>query len=257
MRLCGVPGAAADDPSSPGPRTLDGAPKKTARVRRSDGGSAFPSSSPTETALYKGHRVLWCYALSGAAKEAWTVALHRDVHRSRAMVDRATFSAAAAAAPGGGASRPPPPPPRVATTRPRRSWTTWRRCDRRARGPRRVEGARRRRTRFEATAETGWTSGGAAGAAVNAILSRILYDMQRSPDKVAELKYQLGNLCRGIRTCPSSSDPSASRTCSWGDACRRCSPRVCPRRARAEAPPRRGTEACWRTEVRAPPPNSD
>ena len=89
------------NPSTPGPRTFDGVQRKTARVRRSDGGSAFQSSSPTQNArcTRDHHRVLWCYALSDAAKEAWTVALHRDVHRSRAMVDRAMFSAAAAAAP--------------------------------------------------------------------------------------------------------------------------------------------------------------
>jgi hypothetical protein len=35
-------------------------------------------SHPTR-ALHRGHRVLWCYALSDAAKEAWTVALHNSL----------------------------------------------------------------------------------------------------------------------------------------------------------------------------------
>ena len=50
-------------------------------------------------AVYRGERVVWCYALSDAAKEAWTVALHQEVVRSRAMMDRAVLSAASVAGP--------------------------------------------------------------------------------------------------------------------------------------------------------------
>ena len=155
---------------------------------------------PPRTRAVQGHRVLWCYALSDAAKEAWTVALHRDVHRSRAMVDRAMFSAAAAAAP---ERRGVPAAAAAGRDDETAALLDHLASMRLARESRDASRARDDAAHgSKATTETGWASGGAAGAAVNAILSRILYDAQRSPDKVAELKYQLGNLCRGIPDLP-------------------------------------------------------
>ena len=79
-------------------RTFDGVKKKTARVRRSDGGSAFQSSSPTRAAMLRAIASYGCYALSDAAREAWTVALHprRPADRAAMMSPRCS----------------PPPPPR-------------------------------------------------------------------------------------------------------------------------------------------------
>ena len=108
----------------------------------------------------------------------------------------------------------------------------------------------------KATAETGWASGGAAGAAVNAILSRILYDAQRSPDKVAELKYQLGNLCRGIPDLPKFVGPIRVENLFMG----KCVPQVLaarlPAASAGDAAAAPWDGECWRTEDRAPPPSS-
>ena len=201
VRLCGVPGAAADEPEHSWPANVRWRPKKDGAGKEKRWWKRLPIVvSHPERALYKGHRVLWCYALSDAAKEAWTVALHRDVHRSRAMVDRAMFSAAAAAAP---ERRGVPAAAAAGRDDETAALLDHLASMRLARESRDASRARDDAAHgSKATTETGWASGGAAGAAVNAILSRILYDAQRSPDKVAELKYQLGNLCRGIPDLP-------------------------------------------------------
>jgi hypothetical protein len=224
VRLCGVPGAAADEPEQSWPANVRWRPKKDGAGKEKRWWKRLPIVvSHPERALYKGHRVLLCYALSDAAKEAWTVALHRDVHRSRAMVDRATFSAAAAAAPERRGV-----PAAAAAAAAGRDDETAALLDHLAsmRSARESRDASRARDDAahgsEATAETGWTSGGAAGAAVNAILSRILFDVQRSPDKVAELKYQLGNLCRGIPDLPKFVGPIRVEKLFLG----RCVPQV-------------------------------
>ena len=136
-------------------------------------------SHPTR-ALHRGHRVLWCYALSDAAKEAWTVALHNSLAGAAPGADAHAGAAA------------------LAATSRARSLT------------RDVDGFRvlaREASVLSAAdaagaADAGWTSGGAAGAAINALASRIFFDMQRSPEKIAEVTEQLAGLCSGIPDLP-------------------------------------------------------
>ena len=198
-------------------------------------------SHPTRP-LHKGHRVVWCYALSDAAKEAWAVAMWQDVSRSRAMMDAAVLSAA-----------------RAASRLSRESMNqgsgfnnSTRAMDERD-GPDTNDGDEAQRTLidhlracvavkhshevsketddgafapFENTAgdkntagdagagtretsagkgsvrEVGWSSGGAAAAALNGVFTRIIFDMQRSPEKIAEVRRDLSKLCEGIPDLP-------------------------------------------------------
>jgi hypothetical protein len=50
--------------------------------------------------------------------------------------------------------------------------------------------------------EVGWSSGGAAAAALNGVFTRIIFDMQRSPEKIAEVRRDLSKLCEGIPDLP-------------------------------------------------------
>ena len=189
--------------------------------------------------LHKGHRVVWCYALSDAAKEAWAVAMWQDVSRSRAMMDAAVLSAA-----------------RAASRLSRESMnqgsgfngSSTRAMDERD-GPDTNDGDEAQRTLidhlracvavkhshevsketddgafapFEKGAgagdagagagetsagkglvrEVGWSSGGAAAAALNGVFTRIIFDMQRSPEKIAEVRRDLSKLCEGIPDLP-------------------------------------------------------
>jgi hypothetical protein len=62
--------------------------------------------------------------------------------------------------------------------------------------------------------EVGWSSGGAAGAAINALTSRMIFDMQRSPDKIAEMTWILGKLVQSIPDLPKFVGPIAvDRVC--------------------------------------------
>ena len=197
--------------------------------------------SHPERALHKGHRVVWCYALSDAAKEAWAVALWQDVSRSRAMMDAAVLSAARAAsrlsqgsrgigagAGGGGIGGDGA-------------------GDRHRDGDGRGDGDEAQRTLIDhlracvavknsreaskeiddeafapfdrgsrgngederggpgpggSAREVGWSSGGAAAAALNGVFTRIIFDMQRSPEKIAEVRRDLSKLCEGIPDLP-------------------------------------------------------
>ena len=136
-------------------------------------------SHPTR-ALHRGHRVLWCYALSDAAKEAWTVALHNSLAGAAPGADAHAGAAALAA-----------------TSRARsltRDVDAFRVLAREASVLSAADAA--------GAADAGWTSGGAAGAAINALASRIFFDMQRSPEKIAEVTEQLAGLCSGIPDLP-------------------------------------------------------
>ena len=136
-------------------------------------------SHPTR-ALHRGHRVLWCYALSDAAKEAWTVALHNSLAGAAPGADAHAGAAALAA-----------------TSRARsltRDVEAFRVFAREASVLSAADAA--------GAADAGWTSGGAAGAAINALASRIFFDMQRSPEKIAEVTEQLAGLCSGIPDLP-------------------------------------------------------
>ena len=136
-------------------------------------------SHPTR-ALHRGHRVLWCYALSDAAKEAWTVALHNSLAGAAPGADAHAGAAALAA-----------------TSRARsltRDVDAFRVVAQEASVLSAADAA--------GAADAGWTSGGAAGAAINALASRIFFDMQRSPEKIAEVTEQLAGLCSGIPDLP-------------------------------------------------------
>ena len=136
-------------------------------------------SHPTR-ALHRGHRVLWCYALSDAAKEAWTVALHKSL---AGATPRADAHAAAAALAATSRAR--------SLTRDVDAFRAWLR-----------ETASLSAADAANAADAGWASGGAAGAAINALASRIFFDMQRSPEKIAEVTEQLAGLCSGIPDLP-------------------------------------------------------
>ena len=135
-------------------------------------------SHPTR-ALHRGHRVLWCYALSDVAKEAWTVALHRSLAGATLGGDAHTSASALAA-----------------TSRARSlmrdvdAFKAW------------LREASLSSAESAAAADAGWASGGAAGAAINALASRIFFDMQKSPEKIAEVTDQLNGLCSGIPDLP-------------------------------------------------------
>ena len=237
----------------------------------------FVLSHPTRP-LFRGHRVVWCYALSDAAKEAWAVALHQDIARARVMMDRAVFSAAAAAAAeaamitgsskkvskstsgsGGGLTRggsggsgalsasatEGDPAQRMlidhltscAATRANRGRSRWRddvafeehnttiqadgggdAGDSLRKSPEAssvdATAAEKGNTNGAAVSEVGWTSGGAAGAAINALAARILFDMQRSSEKHAEIKWVLGKLVQDIPDLPKFVGPiSIDRVC--------------------------------------------
>ena len=135
-------------------------------------------SHPTR-ALHRGHRVLWCYALSDAAKEAWTVALHKSLTDARLGADAHAGASALAAT-----SRA------RSLTRDVDAFKAW------------AREASLSSTASADAADAGWASGGAAGAAINALASRIFFDMQRSPEKVAEVAEQLTGLCSGIPDLP-------------------------------------------------------
>lgn len=133
-------------------------------------------------ALHRGHRVLWCYALSDAAKEAWTVALHKSLAGKSSPRENLAHAAAAALA---------------ATSRARsltRDVDAFRAWLRETSSLSAADAAN--------AADAGWASGGAAGAAINALASRIFFDMQRSPEKIAEVTEQLAGLCSGIPDLP-------------------------------------------------------
>ena len=136
-------------------------------------------SHPTR-ALHRGHRVLWCYALSDAAKEAWTVALHKSLAGATPGADPHAAAAALAAT-----SRA------RSLTRDVDAFRAWLR-----------ETASLSAADAANAADAGWASGGAAGAAINALASRIFFDMQRSPEKIAEVTEQLAGLCSGIPDLP-------------------------------------------------------
>ena len=136
-------------------------------------------SHPTR-ALHRGHRVLWCYALSDAAKEAWTVALHKSL---AGATPRADAHAAAAALAATSRAR--------SLTRDVDAFRAWLR-----------ETSSLSAADAANAADAGWASGGAAGAAINALASRIFFDMQRSPEKIAEVTEQLAGLCSGIPDLP-------------------------------------------------------
>ena len=204
--------------------------------------------SHPERALHKGHRVVWCYALSDAAKEAWAVALWQDVSRSRAMMDAAVLSAARAASRlsqgsrgvgGGGGSgagaggiggdgagdrhRGGDGPNEDGDEAQRTLIDHLRACvavknshevskeiDDEAfapfdRGSRETgeDGRAGPGSRGSGSArEVGWSSGGAAAAALNGVFTRIIFDMQRSPEKIAEVRRDLSKLCEGIPDLP-------------------------------------------------------
>ena len=185
-------------------------------------------SHPTR-ALHRGHRVLWCYALSDAAKEAWTVALHNSLAGAAPGVDAHAGAAA------------------LAATSRARSLT------------RDVEAFRvfaREVSVLSAAdaagaADAGWTSGGAAGAAINALASRIFFDMQRSPEKIAEVTEQLAGLCSGIPDLPRFVGPISVSNVHLGQSTPQVlAARLPPRRSR-ERPPRPGTEALSPAAARA------
>ena len=136
-------------------------------------------SHPTR-ALHRGHRVLWCYALSDAAKEAWTVAFHKSLAGATPGADPHAAAAALAAT-----SRA------RSLTRDVDAFRAWLR-----------ETASLSAADAANAADAGWASGGAAGAAINALASRIFFDMQRSPEKIAEVTEQLASLCSGIPDLP-------------------------------------------------------
>ena len=249
VRLCapggggggkGDAGAGEEDPdeSVEWPANVTWRPKKHGAGKEKRWWKRLPIVVSHETrAVYRGERVVWCYALSDAAKEAWTVALHQEVVRSRAMMDRAVLSAASVAGPsregglrrgdrerkdagprGGGAERTRPDAavdsegdPETAalidhlTARAACATTKAlsRAKDEAAFSEKAFsEKAANAADAANASAKTAWASGGAAGAAVNAMLSRVLFDMQRSPNKKAEIRHQLGNLCKGVPDLP-------------------------------------------------------
>ena len=205
--------------------------------------------SHPERALHKGHRVVWCYALSDAAKEAWAVALWQDVSRSRAMMDAAVLSAARAASRlsqgsrgvGGGAGAGGPGSggggdgagdrrrdsdgPSDGDEAQRTLIDHLRACvavknshevsktiddeafaafdqGSRENGPSDERGEPGGSGSGGSAREVGWSSGGAAGAALNGVFTRIIFDMQRSPEKIAEVRRDLSKLCEGIPDLP-------------------------------------------------------
>lgn len=141
--------------------------------------------SHKDRALHRGHRVLWCYALSDAAKEAWVVALHKiltgarcgeNAHarvaalaatsRARSLTrDFDSFAVLFAAESKGGSGN---------------SGTVTTHDD----------DKQKARSSSDAS-DVAWAAGGAAGAAINALASRIFFDMQRSPEKIAEVTEQV------------------------------------------------------------------
>ena len=149
-------------------------------------------------ALHRGHKVLWCYALSDAAKEAWTVALWKN----RTGVECGSRSHGSASS--------------LAQTSRARSLTK----DVDAFARYLVESALVEEKKLSRTSsgnsgssstgenpssdvsDVAWNSGGAAGAMINALASRIFFDMQRSPEKIAEVTEQLSGLCSGIPDLP-------------------------------------------------------
>ena len=58
----------------------------------------FALIHPEGRPLYKGKSVVWCYASSDPAKEAWIVAIAGELKRRGGAMDRSVFAAAAAAA---------------------------------------------------------------------------------------------------------------------------------------------------------------
>ncbi len=251
VRLCapggggggkGDAGGGEEDPdeSLAWPANVTWRPKKHGAGKEKRWWKRLPIVVSHETrAVYRGERVVWCYALSDAAKEAWTVALHQEVVRSRAMMDRAVLSAASVAGPsregglrrgdrerkeagggrGGGAERTRPDAAVGSEGDPETAalidhLTARAACaTTRALSRAKDEAAFSEKAFFSekaanatdaanASAKTAWASGGAAGAAVNAMLSRVLFDMQRSPNKKAEIRHQLGNLCKGVPDLP-------------------------------------------------------
>ena len=210
--------------------------------------------SHPERALHKGHRVVWCYALSDAAKEAWAVALWQDVSRSRAMMDAAVLSAARAASRlsqgsrgglgggGGGAGGPGSGggggdgvagdrrrdgdgpsdgdeaqrtlidhlracvavknSHEVSKTIDDEAFAAFDRGSSREDGPSDERGEPGGSGSGVRAREVGWSSGGAAAAALNGVFTRIIFDMQRSPEKIAEVRRDLSKLCEGIPDLP-------------------------------------------------------
>ena len=139
-------------------------------------------SHPTR-ALHRGHKVLWCYALSDTAKEAWTVALYTSLTGDACGASAHAKSSALAAT-----SRA------RSLARDVENFTKWSR-ERRASRTKDASDA-------PDVSDVGWSSGGAAGAAINALGSRIFFDMQRSPDEMKKVTEQLAGLCSGIPDLP-------------------------------------------------------
>ena len=157
VRLCGVPGAAADEPEHSWPANVRWRPKKDGAGKEKRWWKRLPIVAPTQNAAVQGAFGSMVLRVSDAAKEVWTVALHRDVHRSRAMVDRAMFFRRRRRRAG---EKGCPPPPGRGTGRRDRGALDHLASMRLARESRDASRARDDAAHgSKATAETGWASG--------------------------------------------------------------------------------------------------
>ena len=209
----------------------------------------FALIHPEGRPLYKGKSVVWCYASSDPAKEAWIVAIAGELKRRGGAMDRSVFAAAAAAAVaangGEGGEMKINMKSEGGTDPAQRALVkhlAHRATVRKAAGASRArddanfvaaaaasasegeEGASDEAGKMKAAAsalamrELAWSSGGAAGATINALLSRVLFDALRDAEELEKIRRDLDALLADVPDLPKIVSPPRIERVTLGKA---------------------------------------